>query len=251
MCTPGWRGRLKRKIETDENLDGTAAKRQALDPSTATEMKREQSPAQDAIIDPALLADHFAKHIRATFPSSSPIELDEKYLPTKAFLDTTAYKKERVVANLPEFLEQFSVGGKDALSTCHQKGMPHTLVVTSSGMRTADLSRALRVYQNEACKVAKLVAKHTKLRENIQYMRTTKIGIAVSTPFRFIQLMDSAALNTERLQRIVVDGSHRDEKRNTVFMLDQVFKPLVDLLNEDSIRSRYGASHEKVDVLVF
>ena len=161
---PGRRAQLKRKRELDEsgNVETTPAKRPALDskpakrstndselvktptPDTleAANPKKEHPPAPDAVFDPALLADHFAKSIRKSYPNSSSIELDERYLPAKAFLDTTDYEKDRVAANLPDFLERFSAG-KDGLSTCDGKASPHTLVVASSGMRTADLYREL------------------------------------------------------------------------------------------------------------
>ncbi|OCT55121.1 Protein cms1 [Cladophialophora carrionii] len=212
---------------------------------------REHPSAQDAVGDPALLADRLAKYIQKYCPNSSPIELEEQYLPAKAFLDTTGYDRDRVAANLPQFIERFSPEGKTGLSTCDEKASPHTLVVTSSGIRTADLYRELRVFQNAETKVGKLIAKHMKLRDNIEYMLGNKIGIAISTPFRFKQLVDADALKTEKLRRIVVDGSYCDEKNNTIFMMAQTFNPLVTLLNEKSIRQRYGDGKDNIEILVF
>lgn len=219
--------------------------------AAATPLKKEHSPAPDPVVDPSLLADHFAKCIRKSFEDSTAIELEEQYLPAKAFLDTAGYDKDRVAANLPEFLENFSTDGKEGLSTSHGEGSPHTIVVTSSGIRTADLYRELAAFQNKESKVGKLIAKHMKLKANIKYMQENKIGIAISTPFRFKQLIDAGALKTENLRRIVVDASYRDDKKNTIFMMDQTFQPLVTLLNENTIRQRYGVEAHKVDILVF
>ncbi|EXJ63669.1 hypothetical protein A1O7_00004 [Cladophialophora yegresii CBS 114405] len=281
---PGLRAQLKRKreLEGSGDVDGKSAKRlrhspqpaeqpasspksehqsaqdgkTAKQPSKLTSAKAAKTPrelpsAQDAVADPALLADRFAKYIQKYSPNSSPIELEEQYLPTKAFLDTTVYDRDRVAANLPQFIERFSPEGKVGLSNCDDKASPHTLVVTSSGIRTADLYRELRVFQNEESKVGKLIAKHMKLRDNIEYMLGNKIGIAISTPFRFKQLVDADALKTGKLRRIVVDGSFRDEKNNTIFTMPQTFNPLVVLLNEKTIRQRYGEGKGNIDILVF
>ncbi|KAJ9608033.1 Protein cms1 [Cladophialophora chaetospira] len=225
--------------------------RRTSTPEAANATEKDSSPAPNAVLDPALLADHFANCIRKSFDTSSSIELEEQYLPSKAFLDTTGFDKNRIAANLPAYLERFSIEGKDGLSTCKEKASPHTLVVTLSGMRTADLARELRVFQNDESHLGKLIAKHMKLKDNIKLMQETKIGIAISTPMRFKQLIDADALKTRDLRRIVVDGSYRDDKKNTILTMNQTFQPLVALLNEDTIRKRYGTEEGRVDILVF
>jgi hypothetical protein len=90
-----------------------------------------------------------------------------------------------------------------------------------------------------------------KLKENIKYMQETKVGIATSTPSRFMQLLDADAMKATDLRRIVVDGSHRDSKRSTIFTLGQVFQPLIALLNNKVIRPRYGSAEDKIEILVF
>ncbi|KIW74039.1 hypothetical protein PV04_02107 [Phialophora macrospora] len=234
------------------NNSGTTKPPLKSEKAKATKSKPERPVGEDVVAaDPALLADRFAKYIQKYCPDSSNIELEEQYLPTKAFLDTTDYDKDRVAANLPDFIERFSAEGKSGLSACDEKASPHTLVVTSSGIRTADLYRELRVFQNGEAKVGKLIAKHMKLKDNIEYMQGNKIGIAISTPFRFNQLVDADALKTGNLRRIVVDGSYCDEKKNTIFMMAQTFNPLVTLLNKESIRQRYRDGKDNIDILVF
>jgi protein CMS1 len=262
---PGLRAQQKRKRDLDEAGDADPvpvadAKRTKTGTNNTKNLKKdnikaaksehENLSALDAVLDPSLLVDLFAKCIRKSFPNDPSNDLDGQYLPAKAFLDTTSYSKDRVAKNLPDFLETFSAGGKDSLSTCDKKAAPHTLVVTASGMRTADVYRELRVYQNEISKVGKLIAKHMKLKENIEYIQENRVGIAISTPFRFKQLIDAGALNPTNLRRIVVDASYHDDKKNTIFTLDQTFRPLVSLLNEEDIRQRYGLK-DKTEILIF
>ncbi|KIW25170.1 uncharacterized protein PV07_10831 [Cladophialophora immunda] len=241
----GDRGK-KRKLNEFDDVDPRPSSKR-----TAFDMKPEQTPTLDDALDPALLADHFAKCIQKWFPTSSPIELEDRYLPTKAFVDTTSYGRDRVVANLPDFLERFATGGKEGLSTCNEVATPHTLVLAISGMRIADLIRQLRVFKTRDSKVGKFMPKHMKFEMNAQFLRSNKVGIAVGTPERLNQLMEAGELKTEGLQRIVVDGSYQDEKKSTIFTNGQIFQPMVALLNLDSIRQRYGAEQNKIDILVF
>lgn len=224
------------------------AKRVALEDASAP--KSEDVKQTVAAMDPALLADHFAKCLRKCFPKKSSIEFEDDDLPTKAFLDTTMFDSAHTGANLPAFLEQFTKNGKAELTTCEAKASPHTLVITSSGMRTADLTRELRVFNTKNSKVAKLIAKHMKLTDNAKYLAETKIGIAIGTPARLKDLIDQDALETRGLRRIVVDGSYGDEKKRTIFDMDELFRPLMALLNVPSIRQRYGGE-DQVVLLVY
>ncbi|KAL2439229.1 Protein CMS1 [Exophiala dermatitidis] len=246
----------KRKLENAPDADANpepSPKRAQPQPQPKSAARQEQIEVDDtiAMMDPALLADHFAKYVRKSFPDSSAIELDDQLLPSKAFLNTTDFDKPHEAANLPAFLEKFSKEGKSGLSSCDDKGSPHTLVVTSSGIRTADLYRELRVFNSDNTKVAKLIAKHMKLKDNVEYMQKTRVGIAIGTPGRLKDLIDAGALKTRGIRRIVVDGSYRDQKKRTIFEMDELFRPLLTLLNSDEIRPRYVAADDRIELLVF
>ena len=93
-------------------------------------------------MDSSLLADHFAKQIKRHFGDLSTVELDKKYLPAKAFLNTSEFESPRLLDCVPSFLEQFTPGGKDELMvTAESTSSPHTLFIASSGLRAADLTR--------------------------------------------------------------------------------------------------------------
>ncbi|KAH0543770.1 hypothetical protein FGG08_001952 [Glutinoglossum americanum] len=149
-------------------------------------------------------------------------------------------------------------------------GSPHTLVVTGAGIRAANLTRALRKFQTEQATVAKLFAKHIKLEEAIAFVKKTRIGIAIGTPTRLINLLDedhggvvsifqvkltSAAtagvLSLENLQRLVVDCSHIDQKRRGILDMSETQNPLIELLNRQGLKERYAASEKGVDLLFY
>jgi protein CMS1 len=244
-------GGLKRKLDDTDHLDNDPPSKRTVAPVAAA-VKPEPSEVDEAIarMDPALLADHFAKYVRKHSKESSSIELDDEYLPTKSFRDTTDFDKGHTAANLPEFLERFSENGKTALSSCDEKATPHTVVVVSSGIRTADLNRELRVFNTEESKVAKLIAKHMKLKANIDYLAHTKVGIAIGTPARLKDLIEVDALKTSGIKRVVVDASYQDEKKRTIFEMKDLFLPLMALLNLTQLRQRYG-NEDRIEILVF
>jgi len=60
-----------------------------------------------------------------------------------AFLDTSAWRRPRTLDNMAIFLEKYSVRNKGSLqhTPTENKGEPHTLVISSAGLRAADVTR--------------------------------------------------------------------------------------------------------------
>jgi protein CMS1 len=98
---------------------------------------------------------------------------------------------------LPDYLEHFSAGsgaGKGLTWAPHQKGTPHTIVLAAAAMRAADLSRwvsvctlkfcgqigmlrvsrILRKFKADNTIIAKLFAKHIKLKEAEQLVKSSR-----------------------------------------------------------------------------
>ena len=62
----------------------------------------------------------------------------------KAFVDTSDWGVPRLLLNLPEFLDRFcnQPGQTKNISLASEKkGAPHTIVVTSAGLRAANITR--------------------------------------------------------------------------------------------------------------
>ena len=59
------------------------------------------------------------------------------------------------------------------------------------------------------------------------------------------------ALSSSRLERIVVDASHIDQKKRGVLDMKETQIPLVQLLTRPELRERYGDSDGKVELLFF
>lgn len=67
-------------------------------------------------------------------------------------------------------------------------GCPRVLILSLSGIRCADVVRAVRGVERHG-EVAKLFAKHFKLADQVKYLAKTRVAIAVGTPARVAKLL--------------------------------------------------------------
>ncbi|KAJ5377743.1 Protein CMS1 [Penicillium cataractarum] len=202
-------------------------------------------------MDGRLLADYFAQRAQKLDKELSAVELSDLSVPDSAFLDTTSFSDSRTLEKLPDFLKAFSPKGADLSKASEKKGTPHTLVVSAAALRAADVVRALRGFQTKEAIVGKLFAKHIKLEEAKQFLERARTGIGAGTPARISDLIECGSLNVDELERIVIDGSHIDQKQRGIFDMKETHLPLLQLLTRPELRDRYGASKKKVQILVF
>ncbi|KMQ47898.1 hypothetical protein HL42_1398 [Trichophyton rubrum] len=204
-------------------------------------------------MDGKLLGDYFVQRIKRHNKNLTAVELDDFYIPEHAFLDTSSWESSRELDNMPSFLKAFSPGKGESLSKASEvKGSPHTLVVTLAGLRAAEITRALRQFQNQDCAVAKLFAKHIKLKEAQETVEKTRIGIGIGTPVRLNDLVNSGSLKLDSLKRIVVDGSYVDQKKRGIFDMKELHFPLMEFLNRAELRERYQSKKsDKVQIIVY
>lgn len=213
-------------------------------------------------MDGQLLADHITQRLRRFEGEKlSAVEQSDLRVPVAGIKDTTNWSLERTAEHLPAFLEEYSKprrgAGKHAkrkLSHAFvEKGAPHTLVIAGSGLRAADLTRALRGFQTSESFVAKLFAKHIKLKEAIESTKVTRMNIGVGTPQRVIDLLEAGALDVEKLERVVVDASFIDGKKRGILDMRETVGPLVRLLARGEFRERYESSEadKKIELVFF
>jgi protein CMS1 len=137
--------------------------------------------------------------------------------------------------------------------------------------KTDECPRALRSFQTKESIVGKLFAKHIKLEEAKQFLTRARSGIGAGTPTRVSDLIESGeliqlkflsveahadhpllgTLKLDELERIVIDGSHIDQKQRGIFDMKDTHMPLLKLLTRPELRERYGASKKGVKILVF
>lgn len=176
-----------------------------------------------------------------------------------AVRDTTSWTRPRTLDLLQVFLEDFSKPrrgtGKHAkrkLShAAEEKASPHTIVLAASGIRAADLTRALRPLGTKTAVVTKLFAKHIKLKEAVETVQRTRMGIGVGTAQRVADLIEMGALKVDKLERLVVDVSHIDSKKRGILDMRESVAPLVRLLNREEFKARYAETGDAKIELVF
>lgn len=98
------------------------------------------------------------------------------------------------------------------------------------------------------------------------------MGIGAGTPARISALIESGELQissnvcrltlltsgsfsgdlkVDELERLVIDGSHIDQKQRGIFDMKDTHLPLLQLLTRHELRERYGAPRKPVKILVF
>lgn len=99
--------------------------------------------------------------------------------------------------------------------------------------------------------VAKLFAKHIKLKQQIEMVKTARMGMGVGTPQRVIDLLEDGALKADCLERIVIDASHIDTKKRGILDMKETQVPLVQLLTRTDLKERFGTGEGKIELLFF
>ncbi|KAI9700913.1 MAG: hypothetical protein M1820_006674 [Bogoriella megaspora] len=249
----------KRKRETQQLVSSKHTpkrmKKAKVKPAQTRESER-TADVNDAIahMDSKLLSDHVAQGIRRFEPKLSLVELEDRFIPERAIRDTSEWSQSRTTEQLPSYLEYFH-GGPQASDQLSKAGLapgcPHTLVIAAAGLRAADLARTLRKFQTKEAMVAKLFAKHIKLKEAVGMAKKSRIGIGVGTPQRIVDLLENGALSSEALERIVIDASHINQKKRGILDMQETEIPLTKLLARDELRSRFDSDDKRIDLLFF
>ncbi|KAI4227151.1 MAG: hypothetical protein L6R36_002648 [Xanthoria steineri] len=223
---------------------------------TTTETRETDSNINTAIgeMDNRLLADYVAQCTKRFGEDLSLVELEDMHVPESAILDTSEWNQDRLAANLPDFLThtvQRNGMSTDLYQAPVKPGSPHTLVLTGAALRAAELSRVLRKFQGKEVTVAKLFAKHIKLKDATAFVKKTRINIGVGTPTRIIDLLAERALKLEKLERVIIDTSFLDRKKRNIFDMKETQQPLMQLLNMAELKSRYTTTGSPVKLIFY
>ncbi|XP_014552637.1 hypothetical protein COCVIDRAFT_19316 [Bipolaris victoriae FI3] len=183
-------------------------------------------------MDGQLLADYVNARTRLYGQDLSSVELEDKFISARTVQDSTSWSEPRTTDNLPAFLKKQA----GALQPTPSKppGAPHTIVVTLSGIRAADVCRTLKAglpkQGVQKPNVAKLFAKHLKLADQVSQLKKSKIDYGVGTPDRLVALLEDGALSTANLKRVVVDVSYIDQKKRGILDMKELHEALMKLL---------------------
>ena len=93
-----------------------------------------------------------------------------------------------------------------------------TCCTHTCGNLTALCMQAMHCLSLQACRIAKLFAKHIKVPEQQQHLDSHAVGIGCGTPNRLLKLADIDALKLGRLRLLVLDVQLDAKQRWTSFL---------------------------------
>ncbi|KAI0192822.1 U3-containing 90S pre-ribosomal complex subunit-domain containing protein [Astrocystis sublimbata] len=204
-----------------------------------------------ASLDSMLLADHLAQKTRRFGTDLKPVELSALDISPNAIADSSSFSETRNLENLPAFLEAHAKDPKALGDAAKENGSPHTIVVTGAGLRAAEVVRAVRKFQSKNVTVGKLFAKHIKIEETKKFLESHRTGVAVGTPQRLSDLAESGILKLDKLERLVVDASHIDQKKRGIMDMKETMIPLARWLTRAEFKERYADPEQSLQLLFY
>ncbi|KAI1186124.1 U3-containing 90S pre-ribosomal complex subunit-domain containing protein [Nemania serpens] len=203
------------------------------------------------LLDNMLLADHLAQKTRRFGSDLKPVELSALDISPNAIKDSSSFPKPRSLENLPAFLEAHAENPKTLGDAPEENGSPHTVIVTGAGLRAAELVRAVRNYQSKNITVGKLFAKHIKIEDTKKFLESHRTGVAVGTPVRLNDLVECGALKLDKLERLVVDASHIDQKKRGIMDMRETMIPLARWLSRTEFKEKYTHPERPLQLLFY
>ncbi|EPX75034.1 replication regulator [Schizosaccharomyces octosporus yFS286] len=196
---------------------------------------------------PEILSDFINNQIRNNFKDLSAVELQERFIKSSYIQDTIDFPLERETVNYPEYVSYAfkKLNQENQFNKVNSNGSPTTLIFCLSALRALDIVKALRKLQTKDFKISKLFGKHIKLDEHNEYCKNNKIGIAVGTPQRILQL-SNGSLNFDHLKYVVLDYTFTDKKSYNIITNNDCKKPIMEFLTHPSLLQRLTDKTTKI-----
>lgn len=182
-------------------------------------------------MDASLIADYVAHKIRRKNPDLSGLELSDLYLAQSDFVSTASFHPaDRQDKYYSEFLMKFDDTLRKAI-TGRKRGKL-ILVLAMSAIRACDIHRNLKSIPGGSFKLIK----KNQVKQDEGYLSGRKSAVAVATAGRVNALLEKKVLNPERIQAIVVDSTHLNEKIQNIWDIDDTTPCLRKLVKESGAK---------------
>lgn len=193
--------KAKREEVTRENV-----KKKKQKPNDCGGVETEKLPEQPTKV--GFEEDELANHLLA----NSPLNDLEK----RECLNQMECKVYKTGKELVEGLQHIEPNWKTLFANrnTEPKGCPAALIVTASAIRAVEMIRELADF-HRACRIAKLFSKHFKVQEQLDYLSSHAVCVGIGTPARLSKLVDCGALDTAKLQYLILDLT-LDAKKKTL-----------------------------------
>ncbi|KIJ44153.1 hypothetical protein M422DRAFT_228826 [Sphaerobolus stellatus SS14] len=228
----------KRKRREKEKAKRAEKKRKLEDAGETQQTKSATS------LSPEHAAEYLSTYQAKTYPKSSTLEMEDLRISADFIADTTQYDGLRTAEELGHIITQTFPRLLIRLGqTPKHNGAPTLIFIAAAALRVIDITRVLKKHRGtKGGEVAKLFAKHIKLQDHVAYLKRTKIGVAVGTPGRISQLLESESLTLPALTHIFIDSTFRDSKKRSMLDIpetrDELFRGVLGRQNiRDGLRA--------------
>ncbi len=187
---------------------------------TEGKTKKERRRLADTLPDSAeQVPGWFGENYAAVLQKLSPLEL---YPTGNRFRETDFVLDEKNVV--------FSVDNIPKLIKRKRNPQIRCLVVCASALRACDLRKPLAALKRP---VAKLFAKHLKLKEQIEYLSNSNTTLGIGTPNRLLKLAQAKALDgifSDSKNALILIDLHKDVKNYSLLNMPVVSQDSFELL---------------------
>ncbi|CAO3630677.1 unnamed protein product [Cunninghamella echinulata] len=191
----------KTKIEDEE----TEPKKKQKKNNNKKKAKKSNDIYQDMKIwteSPAIQAEYLLDCMKKALPTLTNLEI-VPILP-ESLVDNSKFKQEHTIEHLSNYVKFGVLRHKQLAKKPTTLASPRVLVITHAALRAADLGRGLKEFA-EVARIAKLFAKHFKMSEQVEFLKSTPIHLAVGTPNRISALVDNGHLKLDQLELVILD----------------------------------------------
>ncbi|KAI9308528.1 U3-containing 90S pre-ribosomal complex subunit-domain containing protein [Cunninghamella echinulata] len=201
----------RKRSEVEEQVDKTkvdeetAPKKKQKKNNNKKKAKKSNDIYQDMKIwteSPTIQAEYLLDRMKKALPTLTDLEI-VPVLP-ESLVDNSKFKQEHTIDNLSNYVKFGVLRHKQLAKKPTTLASPRVLVITHAALRAADLGRGLKEFA-EVARIAKLFAKHFKMSEQVEFLKSTPIHLAVGTPNRISALVDNGHLKLDQLELVVLD----------------------------------------------
>ncbi|KAJ3097825.1 hypothetical protein HDU97_004522 [Phlyctochytrium planicorne] len=138
----------------------------------------------------------------------------------------TELPEDRSLDSLSSFVESGIAVTSSLISTMIVKdNSKRVVVITMSAERAIEIIPRLK----KSIKVAKLFARHMKVKDQVEVLKKKDVSVCVGTPNRIAKVMELGALTADNISYVIFDGA-ADKKERTVFSMKELEPDVLSIL---------------------
>ncbi|KAJ3217444.1 cms1 ribosomal small subunit [Dinochytrium kinnereticum] len=145
----------------------------------------------------------------------------------KCFRETN-FKDAEVDEFIPENMpEERSISELSSFVDSIKEDSKRIIIINPSAERAI----AIIPHLKKTTKIAKLFARHMKIKDQERFLKAKDVDVYIGTPNRIAKLMDTGALPLNNVSHVIFDGS-LDKKDRTIFSIPELQPDILQILKK-------------------